>query len=127
MKKILFFTSVLFALLACSKDKSISDPNNRDVANAAYKTGNKSLPAHDTVHILNSGFIPVNLKIIVGNTVKWINEDNTVHTVTAEKFDSGDIPAGGTFNYTFNSSGTYNYYCKYHPEKGAVVVTGGDN
>ena len=123
MKKVLFFTSVLFALLACNKDKSISDPNNRDEA----KTGNKSLPAHDTVHILNSGFIPVNLKIIVDNTVKWINEDNTTHTVTSEKFDSGDLPAGSTFNYTFNSTGTFNYYCQYHPEKGAVVVTGVDN
>ena len=53
----------------------------------------------------------------------WINEDETIHTVTSGTpedgtsgvFDSGIMDAGSTFEYTFDSSGRYDYYCSLHP------------
>lgn len=66
---------------------------------------------------------PVNVK--VGDTVKWTNNDNVVHTViegspsTAGEVEGGfasDLFAPGmTFEYTFNQTGTFEYYCSLHP------------
>ena len=124
MKKVFFFTSVLFALLACSKDKSVSDANSRDDASTAYATGNKSFPSQNIVHILNSGYSPDSLMVNINSSVAWVNDDNATHTVSSDKFDSGDIPPGGTFQFAFDNTGTYRYFCKYHSEKGVIVVAG---
>ncbi len=120
MKKIFFFTSLSFLFLACSKDKSMTD--DRGSASAINANQNKTLPEKDTVHILNTGFVPTNLKIDVDNTVIWVNDDNKVHTVTSESFDSGDILPGGSFSHLFDNAGVFAYYCKYHEEKAEVVV-----
>jgi plastocyanin len=72
-------------------------------------------------------FSPVSFTVKVGATVTWVNRDSSVHTVTSlgsSLFDSGNIPAGGTYSYTFSQPGTYQYYCTLHPwMKGTVVVT----
>ena len=68
-------------------------------------------------------FDPKDIKIAIGTTVKWTNNDEAVHTVTsgtAEKgpsalFDSSMMNAGSSFEYTFNSVGTVDYFCMVHP------------
>jgi plastocyanin len=70
-------------------------------------------------------FNPAEINVPVGSTVTWSNEDSVTHTVTARDntFDSGNLPAGGTFNYTFEEKGTFEYYCTLHPNmEGKVVV-----
>ncbi len=72
-------------------------------------------------------FSPANFTAKVGQTVTWSNGDGSTHTVTTQGstlFDSGNIPSGGTFTYTFTQLGTYKYYCTIHPWMvGTVVVT----
>jgi plastocyanin len=73
-------------------------------------------------------FSPANFTTAkVGQAVAWSNGDGTTHTVTSKGsslFDSGNIPSGGTFSYTFTSAGTYTYYCTIHPwMTGTIVVT----
>ena len=99
-----------------------------------YGCGNKhsdKVRGEDEVWIQNISFIPDTLNIPVGTTVTWINQDSTAHTVTSKDtvnseilFDSGSIPGHDTFNYTFNNSGIYHYYCKNHPRlmNGVVIV-----
>ena len=74
---------------------------------------------------------PQDITVSVGATVLWINEDETIHTVTSGTpeegtsgvFDSGIMDAGSTFEYTFDSSGRYDYYCIVHPWMiGSVTV-----
>ncbi len=71
---------------------------------------------------------PVTVVIGVNNTVQWVNNDNTPHTVTAKdgSFASGNIGAGGTYTHTFTTPGTYSYYCEYHLWMiGTLVVKAG--
>jgi len=72
-------------------------------------------------------FSPANLTVKVGKTVTWVNKDTVTHTVTSEGsslFDSGFMPTGATFRFTFTAAGTYPYYCTVHPYmKGTIVVT----
>ena len=45
---------------------------------------------------------------------------------TAKLFDSGDVPNGATFQFTFNDSGAVPYHCEIHPiMKGTVTVASG--
>ncbi|HZY94401.1 MAG TPA: plastocyanin/azurin family copper-binding protein [Candidatus Bathyarchaeia archaeon] len=77
-------------------------------------------------------FVPVNVTLAKGGTVKWTNNDPTPHTVTstsvpsgAQSFDSKNMVQGSTFTYTFTVSGTYLYICAYHSWMfGSVTVTG---
>jgi len=62
-------------------------------------------------------FSPALLTIGVGSTVIWKNTSPVAHTVTSDDgtFDSGDLPAGGTFRFTFKTAGSFHYTCTYHP------------
>jgi plastocyanin len=78
-------------------------------------------------------FVPDTLPVSKGATVTWTNQDTTLHTVTSgtpeggnsgTEFDSSYIAAGKTFQHTFNTAGTFDYYCTLHPfMKGKVAVT----
>ena len=78
------------------------------------------------VEIVDFSFSPGTIEVTVGTTVTWTNNDSAPHTVTADDgaFDSGEIAQGGTFSFTFDTAGTYTYFCEIHPDMtGSVVVT----
>ena len=66
------------------------------------------------------------IEVAVGTTVTWTNEDSAPHTVTQSGgggFQSGAINQGGTFSFTFDTPGTYEYFCEFHPDmKGVIIV-----
>jgi plastocyanin len=87
-------------------------------------------------------FVPNLLNVSAGTTVTWTNGDLTsyksfeveqLHTVTSGtlesraigiEFDSGFLGAGNIFQHTFNSSGTFDYFCTIHPfMTGKVIVS----
>jgi len=74
---------------------------------------------------------PQDITITIGTTVKWTNNDETIHTVTSGTletgpsgiFDSSILDAGSSFEYTFSSAETVDYYCIVHPwMAGSVTV-----
>ena len=75
----------------------------------------------------SGGIRGTNLTVKVGKTVTWVNKDTVTHTVTSDGsslFDSGFMPTGATFQFSFKTAGTYPYYCTVHPfMKGTIVVT----
>jgi plastocyanin len=59
-----------------------------------------------------------NATINVGDTVTW-SDSGGAHTVTSVpsdpvQFDSGTMNVGDSFSQTFNTPGTYIYYCQIH-------------
>lgn len=84
-----------------------------------------------------NGFEPATLSIPIGATVKWTNEDSTLHTVTSGSaagaesgtiFDSSYIAGGKTFEWTFSNVGTFEYYCTLHPfMTGKLIVVNGSD
>ena len=84
-------------------------------------------PQEIQVAIQDFAFAPQVLEVPVGTTVTWINNDPSQHTATASdgSFDSGVLAQGGTFSFTFETPGTYDYICSLHPNMtGQIVVTG---
>ena len=76
-----------------------------------------------TVYILESpvtwNYSPQNITVVIGvnSTVTWVSKSISFDTITSDTglFDSGNIPPGGTFTYSFTSPGSYGYDCIYHP------------
>lgn len=76
-----------------------------------------------TIHVFNFDYgtnPPVGSDPIieVGDTVHWV-WDASFHTVTSlggqtENFSSGLLNTGATFDHTFNTSGSYGYFCDLH-------------
>jgi plastocyanin len=80
--------------------------------------------------VANSGsnsYNPNPIEIKVGDTVTWINNDSSPHTVTSSNdstFDSDIMRRGETFSFTFDNVGEYPYFCTLHPSMvGTVIVT----
>jgi plastocyanin len=76
-------------------------------------------------------FIPTTATIRAGGTITWVNGDTAAHTATAGTaadgpsgvWDSSLIMAGGSYSYTADTAGTYDYFCMVHPWMvGAVIV-----
>jgi plastocyanin len=77
------------------------------------------------VQIVFRAYQPAELTVLAGQTVTWHNSSLGPHTVTSDagQFDSGTLQGGGTFSYTFATSGVYTYSCMIHPTMhGEVVV-----
>ena len=78
----------------------------------------------------NECYLPYSLEIQAGDTVSWSNDDTAAHTVTSGTpdgpdgvFDSSLFMAGNTFEFTFDESGTYSYFCMVHPWMiGEIIV-----
>jgi plastocyanin len=106
------FATAVFALLAAA---SVSAAATHRVT--ASGTG------------MDSKFEPATLTIQVGDTVEWVNVEG-VHNVVSDDdlFDSGFVapPEADTwpFSFTFNSGGTYRYYCTIHGNKNGVGQSG---
>lgn len=78
------------------------------------------------VHISNFTFGPQALKVKVGQTVTWVNDDDIPHTVVsgARLFKSKVLDTGDTFSFTFTKAGAFAYFCSLHPHMtGKVLVS----
>ena len=84
----------------------------------------------------NKAFSPDHIKIKVGGTVIWTNDDNNIHTVTSgatntpnagQVFDSGLtslISPSKTYSHEFTSAGEFSYFCRLDPTMvGEIEVT----
>lgn len=81
-------------------------------------------------------FSPKEVTVPAGSAVRWVNDEDTFHTVTSTDtiavrrpnglFNKSLVRKGGTFTYTFTKPGVYHYYCQPHTDFmwGQVTVTG---
>jgi len=80
----------------------------------------------------NECWFPADISIGVGETVIWTNDDTAAHTVTSGSaadgpdkiFDSSLFMAGAEFSHTFDTEGTYPYFCMVHPWMAGTVIVG---
>ncbi|HTD32154.1 MAG TPA: cupredoxin family copper-binding protein [Candidatus Elarobacter sp.] len=82
-------------------------------------------PAPAVVHIKNFAYAPETVTIRPGQSVRFVEDDETPHTVTASdgSFDSGNLDKGKSWTHVFPKEGTFAYFCAYHTYmKGKVVV-----
>ena len=88
--------------------------------------GQSTTPKMWKVSIEDFYFEPADVAIQPRDTVMWVNEGNTPHTVTSDdgQFDSEVLNPGESFMFTFPESGTFSYHCEIHPSMTGSVTVG---
>jgi 3',5'-cyclic-AMP phosphodiesterase len=78
---------------------------------------------HDVV-IDNFSFAPRAAVVPVGAAVRWTNKDDVPHNIvsTNRQFRSPVLDTDEQFSHSFDSPGTYEYYCSLHPKMTGSVV-----
>jgi plastocyanin len=90
------------------------------------------------ITIQDFSFSPSTLTVKAGTTVTWANNGPSAHTTTSDGgvWNSGTLSApsgggaygggsaGGTFQFTFTTPGTYPYHCTIHPPASYPSFTG---
>lgn len=76
------------------------------------------------VKIDNFTFGPQKLRVKVGDTVTWINQDDIPHTVVSiGHFRSKALDSEDKYSFTFTAPGAFEYFCGLHPHmQGSIVV-----
>jgi plastocyanin len=71
-------------------------------------------------------FMPHDVTVKAGQRVRWTNDDNVPHTVTATKnasFDSGTLKPGAVYETTMRNAGQVEYVCLIHPgQTGTITI-----
>jgi plastocyanin len=86
--------------------------------------------AGDTVRVINNQYSPKTLTVDAGTTVAWVwpansRRHNIIPVAPATVPNSPAIVDGPfSYSYTFNSPGTYNYYCSVHGTAGGGGMFG---
>lgn len=79
-----------------------------------------------TVKIVDMAFDPPVVNIGVGDTITWTNQDTVGHSARRDNqpaFDTGLIAKGDTSDpIRFQTSGSFDYFCRQHPFMVAKVV-----
>jgi plastocyanin len=79
----------------------------------------------DTAVITISGFdFGDPTTVTTGSEVRVTNRDGTAHTWTslAGLFDSGTIEPSKSFEFTFDTAGTFEFFCAIHPQMTGVIT-----
>ena len=90
----------------------------------------KEAPEGEVVEVSIRGleYLPGPVKVSPGTTVRWVNEDRAVHTVTSEDsggpLESEELGRGESYEHTFREAGQYDYYCAVHPFMKSGVTVG---
>jgi plastocyanin len=80
-------------------------------------------PATLGIDISRFAFEPKEVTVAPGTRIIWTNHDESPHTVTGQHntFSSKGLDTDDTYEYTFNRTGDFDYYCTVHPFMNGVV------
>ncbi|MDQ3444217.1 MAG: cupredoxin domain-containing protein [Chloroflexota bacterium] len=78
-----------------------------------------------TVEITDFAYGAASVTIPVGGSVTWTNNDSAPHTATAqdrEVLQTGTLNQGESYIQAFDTPGTYEYFCEFHPNMSGTVI-----
>ncbi len=78
-----------------------------------------------TVKIINFTFNPKAVRVPVGTTITWTNDDDIGHTVASvgsRLFRSKTMDTEDKYSFTFTQAGTYEYRCTLHANMTGTIV-----
>lgn len=118
-----------FALFACGGGDDGGPTTTPGPGPNGDGNGNGGTSADVTVRVDNLAFIDPDgnenqdavVRISVGQTVGWENQDDVDHTVTSTEEPEGGssfdepLPVGASRTITFDTAGEWVYFCEVHP------------
>jgi plastocyanin len=126
MRRVATLVPVVVAVgLAGCGDASSTAGDTTAAASSGSSAGSQT-GGPQTVAIKGFAYAPADLTVVKGTAVEFPNEDGSPHTATSEDsgaFDTGTIEPGKSAELTFDETGSFAYYCQFHPfMKGTIIV-----
>ena len=134
MKKVVIILNIAFLLIIFSfYGCGIANETNSGLDSGTSTTPSPGATTHIVEMTSDYEFVPSSLTIKQGDSVKWVLIEK-VHEIASGTviegpdgkegvpdglWDSGKM-ASGSFTYTFNSTGTFPYYCDSHLDQGMI-------
>ena len=113
------------ALAGCGGGPSDDTPQGEAV-NPGVQEDSTNPNGRNTVVMKNIEFSPKELKVKVGQTVTWVNQETIEHDVAAQEADpplkSQLFGKDDKFTYKPTRPGTIRYVCTVHPGMEATLV-----
>ncbi|MBI2473774.1 cupredoxin domain-containing protein [Candidatus Uhrbacteria bacterium] len=100
------------------------DPASEE-ATAFSIDSDKGLQTYVTVSIQDNSYSPSTLDVDSGRAVRFVNNDDTKHTASADdgSWGTGTLNPGESFTRYFEDAGDYAFHCAYHSSmKGKLNV-----
>lgn len=109
--KILLKTMVALAVMVFT----LSLWSSKSLATDATNAGNEA--TIHTVEIHQFKFVPEQLTLKEGDSIRWINRDIIPHTATAmdKSWDTGELKKDESKVLVFSKDSVSEYFCFYHP------------
>jgi len=113
-------------------DKGVASASSSSGYGSSGSSGGTVAPSGASgvpVAYRNITISPANLKVKVGQKIKWTNFDSTLHNVivndssSSEKVSSPDLKKGETFSFAPTKTGTIKYLCTFHPASMTGTIT----
>ena len=69
-------------------------------------------------------FAPEEVRVSVGDTVAWTNDDMFIHTIAADSgaWTSAELRPGQRYVFVARRSGRFAYHCAAHPVMKALLI-----
>jgi plastocyanin len=108
-------------------DTSVADTSAASTTAASTTTTAATASGEATVVAVDFAFSPKDLKVTSGTKVTWTNNDSATHQIVSkgDPFPGdGTIDSGESYSVTFDTPGTYDYFCGIHNSMtGSIVVS----
>ena len=120
---------VALPLSACGDDdEEGADTGSQTTTKEQATAQQETVPAAVSVSIGDNFYKPEDVKIRVGQSIKWRNNGAVPHTVTSDgdstvKFDSGNLDPKGAYALKPATRGKLTYYCTIHGKVQAGTIT----
>ena len=122
----LFVLLTVFSIIAITPSAFAAHGEGGMSATVTNAPGSSTPGCEDT----DNCFVPSTVVITAGGTVTWENTATAAHTASSGTaaggpdgvFDSSLIMAGGSYSHTFDTAGTFDYFCMVHPWMSGTVI-----
>jgi plastocyanin len=129
VRPLIVLAAVLALALAACGDDDDDDSAATSATTAAAATtaaggGASSGAASATEVIKGTAFTEKEVRVGLGGSVVFDNQDSQPHTATADDglFDTGRIEGGSKTTIVFAEVGTFAFHCAIHPSMTATVI-----
>ncbi len=134
LASVLSLLALALAVAGCGDDEDEDGGSAQTTTEGPADTGpgtgtETGRASGDTVRVgmRDIQYIPKEVTVRAGGTVRWTNGDSVTHTVTKRSgpgpsFDSGNMEVGATFEQRFDRPGKVDYVCTIHPNQTGTVT-----
>lgn len=117
--------AVLWLLAGCGDDSAAPSTTSPDLTGT---TEPYQQEPPNPVSVTAEGFEPEELRVAVGESVTWTNDDpEEPHWVAGDErntMDSATLMPGNSYTYVFDEPGTYTYFNPFHEQNRGTIRVG---